>query len=194
MIDYAYESFVNNIIYDIAEEKAYGYFTLIADFHKKVKELIKEDGSYNELCAKFQSDFSNAKTNKDAIVVCRLHLEDLQKIMDITNRLANLKDYSKFTKGAAIVELVALCFTFLGTVPVTGAITLQSIDIGKLQTAAYNINKRKTMIQELITIIRSKGKNSGLVEDYLFEIKNIHIDDAITYGTGGRIQNNIISR
>ena len=50
------------------------------------------------------------------------------------------------------------------------------------------------MIQELITIIRTKGKNSGLVEDYLFEIKNIHIDDAITYGTGGRIQNNIISR
>ena len=72
-------SFVNDIICDIAEEKAYGYFTLIADFHKKVKELIKEDGSYNELCDKFQSDFNNAKTNKDAIAVCRSHLEELQK-------------------------------------------------------------------------------------------------------------------
>ena len=84
MIDAAYESFVNDLCFDTANEE---YFSYNHKLTEKVNKLVNDNGSLKSIMREFKSNIKSCKKDRDAIELCKDHLKDVDFYMQQLSQL-----------------------------------------------------------------------------------------------------------
>ncbi len=196
MISPAYESFVNNVCYDMAleESKIHGMITFFKHYHEETKEILKDNSNYAQMCAKFKSNIGSCKNAKKAINICEEHIDDLNGLIRVAKNVVE----GKYTSGESMDNKAAITYMMeylaemgaifgitiaapLVSIPVNiglaaangVAYAINKNDAKKLNSTIENIQNRKEIVQSMISCINRNGVKSEDINRYMEQLDQI---------------------
>lgn len=177
MLEAAYESFVNDICINIANEE---YFSYNHNLTNKINKMVKDNGSLKSIMSEFKSNIKSCTKDKEAIELCKNHLKDLDYYMQQLSQLITDILPSSGELVLQSVEILFLIYSLIGIPFVINSATKREQAIGGLNSVTKNLKEYHKKVSKLLEIIQSQGIKSEYAKDYIDEISSISLDNIKT--------------